>query len=89
MHYCTVASLMMHILCVKNPECLFYHMEMVCKMLLNMLQLKSAFYCVYVFIEELHAEACYAECLLQRAALTFLQVGREISSCSLHAQTAA
>lgn len=25
--------------------------------------------------EELHAEVCYAECLLQRAALTFLQVG--------------
>lgn len=26
--------------------------------------------------EELHAEVCYAECLLQRAALTFLQVGK-------------
>ncbi len=26
------------------------------------------------FPEELHAEVCYAECLLQRAALTFLQV---------------
>uniref|UniRef100_A0A8C9RXF3 Tetratricopeptide repeat domain 39A n=1 Tax=Scleropages formosus TaxID=113540 RepID=A0A8C9RXF3_SCLFO len=26
--------------------------------------------------EELHAELCYAECLLQRAALTFLQVTR-------------
>lgn len=26
--------------------------------------------------EELHAEVCYAECLLQRAALTFLQVRR-------------
>ena len=25
--------------------------------------------------EEIHAEVCYAECLLQRAALTFLQVG--------------
>lgn len=24
---------------------------------------------------EIHAEVCYAECLLQRAALTFLQVG--------------
>lgn len=24
--------------------------------------------------EEIHAEVCYAECLLQRAALTFLQV---------------
>lgn len=29
--------------------------------------------------EELHAEVCYAECLLQRAALTFLQVGAEAS----------
>lgn len=29
--------------------------------------------------EELHAEVCYAECLLQRAALTFLQVGTEAS----------
>lgn len=28
--------------------------------------------------EELHAEVCYAECLLQRAALTFLQVGSEV-----------
>ena len=27
--------------------------------------------------EELHAEVCYAECLLQRAALTFLQVRNE------------
>lgn len=34
-------------------------------------------YSVHVFVEELHAEACYAECLLQRAALTFLQVGKE------------
>lgn len=27
-----------------------------------------------VTLEEIHAEICYAECLLQRAALTFLQV---------------
>lgn len=38
--------------------------------------------------EELHAEVCYAECLLQRAALTFLQVGTEarldtINFCSV------
>lgn len=32
--------------------------------------------------EEIHAEVCYAECLLQRAALTFLQVG----ALSLHKQ---
>lgn len=32
--------------------------------------------------EEMHAEVCYAECLLQRAALTFLQVG----ALSLHKQ---
>uniref|UniRef100_A0A3B3S6I1 Zgc:158403 n=1 Tax=Paramormyrops kingsleyae TaxID=1676925 RepID=A0A3B3S6I1_9TELE len=31
---------------------------------------------VCVFPEQLHAELCYAECLLQRAALTFLQVRR-------------
>ena len=32
--------------------------------------------CVYgcVFAVQLHAEVCYAECQLQRAALTFLQV---------------
>lgn len=27
-----------------------------------------------VFAVQLHAEVCYAECQLQRAALTFLQV---------------
>uniref|UniRef100_A0A8C9TY89 Zgc:158403 n=1 Tax=Scleropages formosus TaxID=113540 RepID=A0A8C9TY89_SCLFO len=31
----------------------------------------SFFFCL--FAEQLHAEVCYAECLLQRAALTFLQ----------------
>lgn len=30
--------------------------------------------CMIFTSEELHAEVCYAECLLQRAALTFLQV---------------
>lgn len=30
--------------------------------------------------EEIHAEVCYAECLLQRAALTFLQVRKLPSS---------
>lgn len=31
--------------------------------------------CFYLFlIEEMHAEICYAECLLQKAALTFVQV---------------
>lgn len=30
---------------------------------------------LFVFlIEEMHAEICYAECLLQKAALTFVQV---------------
>lgn len=29
----------------------------------------------FLLAEEIHAEVCYAECLLQRAALTFLQVG--------------
>jgi hypothetical protein len=30
---------------------------------------------MYLFlIEEMHAEICYAECLLQKAALTFVQV---------------
>ena len=29
-------------------------------------------------LEELHAEVCYAECLLQRAALTFLQVRNKV-----------
>uniref|UniRef100_A0AAR2IW63 Tetratricopeptide repeat domain 39A n=1 Tax=Pygocentrus nattereri TaxID=42514 RepID=A0AAR2IW63_PYGNA len=29
--------------------------------------------CTNILQKELHAEACYAECLLQRAALTFLQ----------------
>lgn len=35
-----------------------------------------AFWLLHVIFtsEELHAEVCYAECLLQRAALTFLQV---------------
>lgn len=32
--------------------------------------------CVCVFAEQLHAEVCYAECQLQRSALTFLQVRR-------------
>lgn len=32
--------------------------------------------------EELHAEVCYAECLLQRAALTFLQVSVSRLYCS-------
>lgn len=31
--------------------------------------------CGFLPAEEIHAEVCYAECLLQRAALTFLQVG--------------
>lgn len=30
--------------------------------------------CVCVFVEEMHAEVCYAECLLQKATLTFVQV---------------
>uniref|UniRef100_A0A3Q1F0S6 Zgc:158403 n=1 Tax=Acanthochromis polyacanthus TaxID=80966 RepID=A0A3Q1F0S6_9TELE len=42
--------------------------------------------CVYgcVFAVQLHAEVCYAECQLQRAALTFLQVqtGRPVSNQS-------
>lgn len=40
----------------------------VCYLLLNV--------CLYgcVFAVQLHAEVCYAECQLQRAALTFLQV---------------
>uniref|UniRef100_A0A8C5ENZ5 Tetratricopeptide repeat domain 39A n=1 Tax=Gouania willdenowi TaxID=441366 RepID=A0A8C5ENZ5_GOUWI len=33
----------------------------------------------HFFTEELHAEVCYAECLLQRAALTFLQDENMIS----------
>ena len=33
--------------------------------------------------EELHAEVCYAECLLQRAALTFLQVRTEAACNSI------
>lgn len=32
--------------------------------------------CGCVCAEELHAEVCYAECLLHRAALTFLQVSQ-------------
>lgn len=35
---------------------------------------KSSFNSKNFTEEELHAEVCYAECLLQRAALTFLQV---------------
>lgn len=30
--------------------------------------------CPVVFAEEMHAEICYAECLLQKATLTFVQV---------------
>lgn len=43
--------------------------------------------CTCVFVEELHAEACYAECLLQRAALTFLQVGISGSNLPVHTHT--
>lgn len=32
-------------------------------------------YAMIVFVEEMHAELCYAECLLQKATLTFVQVG--------------
>lgn len=35
------------------------------------------FFLIYFYlflIEEMHAEICYAECLLQKAALTFVQV---------------
>lgn len=32
------------------------------------------FYLCFFLIEEMHAEICYAECLLQKAALTFVQV---------------
>lgn len=28
----------------------------------------------FSYLEEMHAEICYAECLLQKAALTFVQV---------------
>lgn len=44
---------------------------------------RGVFVCVCVWrhlfltSEELHAEVCYAECLLQRAALTFLQVSSQ------------
>jgi hypothetical protein len=30
-------------------------------------------YDLYYFSEELHAELCYAECLIERALLTFIQ----------------
>lgn len=33
--------------------------------------------------EELHAEVCYAECLLQRAALTFLQVSEHFRTVTM------
>lgn len=33
--------------------------------------------------DELHAEVCYAECLLQRAALTFLQVSQHFRTVTL------
>uniref|UniRef100_A0A4W6DHM4 Tetratricopeptide repeat protein 39B n=1 Tax=Lates calcarifer TaxID=8187 RepID=A0A4W6DHM4_LATCA len=35
--------------------------------------------CVCVFAEEMHAEICYAECLLQKATLTFVQDENMIS----------
>ena len=31
---------------------------------------------------EIHAELCYAECLLERAVLTFIQVGPHMPSLS-------
>lgn len=34
----------------------------------------SLIYFYLFLIEEMHAEICYAECLLQKAALTFVQV---------------
>ncbi|KAA0714234.1 Tetratricopeptide repeat protein 39A [Triplophysa tibetana] len=40
---------------------------------------KSSFNSKHFTEEELHAEVCYAECLLQRAALTFLQDENMIS----------
>lgn len=42
------------------------------------------FFLCFVFhtSDELHAEVCYAECLLQRAALTFLQVRRHFRTLS-------
>uniref|UniRef100_A0A8C4NP43 Tetratricopeptide repeat protein 39B n=1 Tax=Dicentrarchus labrax TaxID=13489 RepID=A0A8C4NP43_DICLA len=36
-------------------------------------------HCVCVFAEEMHAEICYAECLLQKATLTFVQDENMIS----------
>uniref|UniRef100_A0A8C5ECW1 Tetratricopeptide repeat domain 39A n=1 Tax=Gouania willdenowi TaxID=441366 RepID=A0A8C5ECW1_GOUWI len=40
---------------------------------------KVTVFTFHFFTEELHAEVCYAECLLQRAALTFLQDENMIS----------
>lgn len=39
--------------------------------------------------DELHAEVCYAECLLQRAALTFLQVRNKAHQDSLALKSAS
>ncbi|EOB01868.1 Tetratricopeptide repeat protein 39B, partial [Anas platyrhynchos] len=39
--------------------------------------------------EEMHAEICYAECLLQKAALTFVQVKPTVNFVSLQLDTSA
>lgn len=66
---------MQHTLCKKSG--ITFPSQGKCFCILKCLKSKCHFYRVCVVIEELHAEACYAECLLQRAALTFLQVGRD------------
>lgn len=38
----------------------------------------SLIYFYLFLIEEMHAEICYAECLLQKAALTFVQVTDDV-----------
>uniref|UniRef100_A0A8C9TCP4 Epidermal growth factor receptor pathway substrate 15 n=1 Tax=Scleropages formosus TaxID=113540 RepID=A0A8C9TCP4_SCLFO len=51
--------------------------QAVCQRCVCVLEMGST--CHLSALEELHAEVCYAECLLQRAALTFLQDENMIS----------
>lgn len=39
---------------------------------------RKSLVCRCVFAEEMHAEICYAECLLQKATLTFVQVRTDV-----------
>lgn len=71
LHMCVCVCMRAHV-CATSKSLLQLHSSFPSLMVVNHSVMSHV--CDVSASEELHAEVCYAECLLQRAALTFLQV---------------